>query len=45
MANADLSLMALTDADLLVRVKTLADEERHATAALIAALVELDANT
>src|SRR5688500_2133570 len=36
------SLTVLTDEQLLARIKTLAHEERHASAALIAALVELD---
>jgi hypothetical protein len=37
------SFIALTDEQLLTCVKTLADQERYATASLIAALVELDA--
>ena len=42
MTNALASLTSLTDEQLLARIKTLADEERYSTAALIAALVELD---
>jgi hypothetical protein len=43
MANETPSLTSLTDVQLLARVKTLASEERQSTAALIAALAELDA--
>jgi hypothetical protein len=43
MATAFLSLDSLSDEQLLARVKTLSEHERQATAALIAALTELDA--
>ena len=43
MTNALPSLTSLTDDQLLARIKTLTEHERHATAALIAALAELDA--
>ena len=42
MTIAPCSFSSLTDEQLLARVQTLAREERHATAALIAALGELD---
>lgn len=37
------SLTSLTDDQLLARVKTLTEHERQSTAALIAALTEIDA--
>jgi hypothetical protein len=42
MANDIATLTSLTDAQLLVRVKLLAQQERQSTAALIAGLMELD---
>lgn len=42
MTTALLSLDSLSNEQLLARVKTLSERERHATAALIAALTELD---
>jgi 5-methylcytosine-specific restriction endonuclease McrA len=42
MANDTASLTSLTDAQLLVRVKFLAQQERQSTADLIAGLMELD---
>src|SRR5215831_18763295 len=42
MANDITTLTSLTDAQLIVRVKLLAVEERKSTAALIAGLMELD---
>src|SRR5215471_13385377 len=42
MANEVTTLTSLPDAQLLARVKLLAAEERHATATLIAGLMELD---
>jgi hypothetical protein len=43
MTTAIPSFTSLTDEQLLARVKTLTEHERQATAALIAALTELDA--
>lgn len=43
MTNALPTFPSLTDDQLLARIKTLTEHERHSTAALIAALAELDA--